>query len=102
MDEEIRQIIINIQNQIESLERKITEGVFSNTVITTKEQIVQRGGIQSNNYVAGTSGWRLDADGNINGNTPLAGTKVYYVSDTSGGAVNRKLTFKNGILISET
>lgn len=33
---------------------------------------------------------------------PLAGTKVYYVSDSSGGAVNRKLTFSNGILVSET
>ena len=34
--------------------------------------------------------------------TPLAGTKVYYVSDTSGGAVTRKLTFTDGILTSET
>lgn len=34
--------------------------------------------------------------------TGLAGTKVYYVSDTSGGAVTRKLTFTNGILTSET
>jgi hypothetical protein len=34
--------------------------------------------------------------------TPLSGTKVYYVSDTSGGAVTRKLTFVNGILTSET
>lgn len=32
----------------------------------------------------------------------LAGTKVYYVSDTSEGTVNRKLTFLNGVLISET
>ena len=38
----------------------------------------------------------------IDGQTPLAGTKVYYVSDTSGGAVTRKLTFTNGILTSET
>ncbi len=38
----------------------------------------------------------------INGNTPLAGTKTYYVANTSGGAVNRKLTFSDGILISET
>src|SRR3990167_2699914 len=37
----------------------------------------------------------------INGNTPLAGTKVYYVSDSSGGAVTRKLTFVDGILTSE-
>ena len=28
--------------------------------------------------------------------------KVYYVSDTSGGAVTRKLTFTNGILTAET
>jgi hypothetical protein len=33
---------------------------------------------------------------------PLAGTKVYYVSDSSGGAVNRKLTFQDGILVAET
>lgn len=32
----------------------------------------------------------------------LVGTKIYYVSDSSGGTVNRKLTFLNGILISET
>ena len=38
----------------------------------------------------------------IDGPTPLAGTKVYYVSDTSGGATTRKLTFTNGILTSET
>jgi len=33
--------------------------------------------------------------------TGLAGTKVYYVSDTSGGAVTRKITFTDGILTSE-
>lgn len=38
----------------------------------------------------------------INNNTPLQGTKIYYVSDSSGGTVNRKLTFINGILVSET
>ncbi len=32
---------------------------------------------------------------------PLSGTKIYYVSDTSGGAVNRKLTFTDGVLIAE-
>ncbi len=33
---------------------------------------------------------------------PLASTKIYYVSDTSGGAVTRKLTFVDGILTAET
>ena len=32
----------------------------------------------------------------------LAGTKVYYVADSSGGAVTRKLTFVDGILTLET
>lgn len=34
--------------------------------------------------------------------TPLAGTKIYYVADSSGGSVTRKLTFTDGILTSET
>ena len=38
----------------------------------------------------------------INSATPLSGTKTYYVADSSGGAVNRKLTFVNGILTAET
>lgn len=33
--------------------------------------------------------------------TVSASAKVYYVSDTSGGAVTRKLTFTNGILSAE-
>lgn len=37
----------------------------------------------------------------IDGQTPLAGTKVYYVADSSGGAVTRKLTFVDGILTAE-
>jgi hypothetical protein len=32
----------------------------------------------------------------------LTGTKIYYVADSSGGAVTRKLTFVDGILTSET
>jgi hypothetical protein len=32
----------------------------------------------------------------------LPGTKTYYVSDSSGGTVTRKLTFVNGLLIAET
>jgi TolA-binding protein len=32
----------------------------------------------------------------------LHGIKIYYVADSSGGAVTRKLTFKDGILTYET
>lgn len=33
---------------------------------------------------------------------PLAGAKQYYVSDSSGGAVTRRLTFTDGVLTSES
>jgi hypothetical protein len=46
--------------------------------------------------VASTNGRLID------GQTPLSGTKVYYVSDTLGGLNTRKLTFTNGILTAET
>lgn len=34
--------------------------------------------------------------------TQLAGSKVYYVADSSEGAVTRKLTFTDGVLTAET
>lgn len=43
-----------------------------------------------------------DGLGGFSATEPLSGTKVYYVSDSSGGLVTRKLTFINGILTSET
>jgi hypothetical protein len=50
----------------------------------------------------GTEELWIDTDEEAITGTPLAGTKVYYVSDSSGGTVNRKLTFVNGILTAET
>lgn len=38
----------------------------------------------------------------VDGPAPLAGTKIYYVADSSGGDVTRKLTFVDGILTAET
>ena len=47
-------------------------------------------------YSTGDNAWHfIPASG-------LAGTKTYYVSDSSGGAVTRKLTFIDGILTAET
>ena len=44
-----------------------------------------------------STGWKL-----IDGQTPLSGTKEYYVSLTSGWAVTTKITFVNGILTAVT
>lgn|SRR3990167_4277638 len=34
--------------------------------------------------------------------TPLSGVQSYYVADSSGGVVTRKLTFTDGVLTSQT
>jgi parallel beta-helix repeat protein len=52
-------------------------------------------GIDGASGIAGASG----ATGPVP--SGLAGTKVYYVSDTSGGSPTRKLTFTDGILTAE-
>lgn len=54
--------------------------------------------------VESSSGVITDIVATVNSKAPkgLAGTKIYYVSDTSGGAVTRKLTFTDGVLTSET
>lgn len=62
-----------------------------------KEFTLNDASLTSGAYPVATTNGRL-----TNGPTPLAGTKTYWVSDTSGGAVTRKLTFTNGILTSET
>ncbi len=50
-------------------------------------------------YVVGPASATADFPALFNGTT---GTKVYYVSDTNGGPVDRKLTFLNGLLTAET
>ena len=72
---------------------------------TITDTTVKRKGIVLNDGANLTSGKIPIASINgrlIDGQTPLAGTKVYYVSDTSGGVTDRKLTFIDGILVSET
>lgn len=70
-------------------------GVIQGAIIT--------GGTTSSTLIAGVTGVLYGNGASpITSIPPLAGTKVYWVSDSSGGLINRKLTFQNGVLISET
>lgn len=60
----------------------------SSIPLNIDRSLVGRGFVKGTSYFAGI--------------TPLTGAKVYYVADSSGGAVTRKLTFTNGILTSQT
>jgi hypothetical protein len=77
----------------------LTDRLYFSTGNSARKEVVL------NNGTALTSGKIPICSTNgrlIDGQTPLSGTKIYYVSDTSGGTVNRKLTFVDGILTSQT
>lgn len=63
---------------------------------------VPKGGTGVNTIALGSIPVGAGAGAITTQTTVAATAKVYYVSDTSGGAVNRKLTFTNGILSAET
>lgn len=71
---------------------------FTITTGAARKGLVLNNGanLTSGKYPIATTNGRL-----TDGPTPLAGVKVYYVSDTSGGPVTRKLTFTDGVLTSE-
>lgn len=75
------------------------QGTLDGQVNPTNALTVSQGGTGATTLTGILKG---NGTGAITAITPLAGTKVYYVSDTSGGVVNRKLTFQDGILVSET
>lgn len=68
----------------------------SNSVITTGNTIYEIYTYSSGitNSLSGNNSLNVNVGG-------LAGTNVFYVSATSGGATNVKLTFTNGVLVSK-
>ncbi|HYD92189.1 MAG TPA: hypothetical protein VEA37_11970 [Flavobacterium sp.] len=79
-NEEQQNLIQNLIERIEALEGQIKPQVIS--------------------YLPKGPNYRiLELEGVVNAG--LSGTNVYYVSDSSGGAVNRKLTFTDGILTAQ-
>lgn len=75
---------------------QLTDSALS-TMVT-----VPKGGTGVNSLTSGGVVIGQGAGAVITQSTVAAGAKIYYVSDSSGGAVTRKLTFTNGVLSSET
>lgn len=74
-------------------------GQFNPNNAFTTPVTVPNGGTGANTLTGILKG---NAAGAFTAIAPLAGTKIYWVSDTSGGVVNRKLTFTDGVLTAET
>jgi len=86
-----------LQKQIEDIQKQIQQFYRSSSIDRNVETAFKERlffGLKGILYGDGSS--------TLTAITPLAGTKVYYVSDSNGGLITRKLTFQNGILISET
>lgn len=95
--------IQQLQIQLNDLQRKIDNFYNSSTIDRNVETaLTERFGFDKTN-IATLTGILVGANSSkLTAVVPLSGTKVYYVSDSSGGAVTRKLTFTSGILTSET
>jgi hypothetical protein len=65
MPDEILQSIVNLQNQINELSAQIGNGNFSNTVLQNKNVIQQSGAMRSPDFVTGSAGWSINADGSV-------------------------------------
>jgi len=89
----------DLQKQINEL-KAILEALNSANSIPLKidQALVGRGFIKTIKLTG-----ILKANGNspLTAITPLSGTKIYYVADSSGGSTTRKLTFVNGVLTAE-
>ena len=72
-------------------------GAITVTSLDAGSGAITTTGTVTGGYIIPTTAYKA-----VDGTVGLAGTKVYYVSDSSGGAVTRKLTFKDGLLVSET
>lgn len=107
MNAETKKEIDNINKQIEKLTQSIDNlsksSSFPRDTETAIRERLQYTTIQSFiTTLSSLTGILKASSGVLSAVTPLSGTKVYYVADTSGGAVTRKLTFSNGVLISES
>ncbi len=99
MQEQIR----TMQMQIEELTRKLDNFSRSSSIdIDVQNALTERLPFDSTNIESITGILKANGTATLDVIVPLAGTKVYYVANSSGGAVTRKLTFTNGILTAET
>jgi len=90
--EELQLQINSLQNQINNLPIQ-NKQKFSNTTINTTETVVQRGGIQSAEFSTGATGWRFDADGNLEANAghfrgDVTGASGTFSGVLTGGSLN--------------
>jgi hypothetical protein len=91
--DELQQQIVQLQNQVNELGSKIGKNEFSNVVMSTKEVQVQNGEYRSNNFVTGTSGWQLTAEGNLEANNgyfrgDLTGATGTFSGTIAGGSLD--------------
>jgi uncharacterized protein YjbI with pentapeptide repeats len=91
-NEDIQLQITSLQNQINNLS-SLAPKQYSNTIIQNKETVVQRGGIQSAEFSTGATGWRFDADGNLEANAghfrgDVTGASGIFSGVLTGGSLN--------------
>jgi len=68
-DDEITQRLIHLQDQIDELSLRLGKDNFSNTIIENKTIIQQTAKYRSKDFVSGSTGWEIRADGEVEFNS---------------------------------
>jgi hypothetical protein len=82
--DELQQKIVSLQNQIDQLSAQINNGLFSNTILQSKNLIQASGAMISPNFVSGSAGWSLDSLGNLEAQNGIFRGSISASSITGG------------------
>ncbi len=63
--DELQQQIADLTNKYNELNSRIGQNEYSNNIVTSKDLVMQNGSYRSNNFVTGSVGWQIDAEGNV-------------------------------------
>lgn len=99
MTPEQLQLLQEIKERLDEL--SIATGIPDDVESAFRFRLGLTGNVGLNTLLALTGVLYGDGNGGFTATSPLSGTHAYYVSDSSGGAVTRKLTFTDGVLTSQ-
>ena len=99
MTPEQLQLLYELRDRIDEL--SLATGIPDDVESAFRSRLNLTDNVGLNTLLALTGVLYGNGVGGFSAVAPLSGTHVYYVSDSSAGPVTRKLTFQDGILISQ-
>jgi len=83
--DELESKIVQLTNRITQLELQLNSGIFSNTILQSKNLIQASGAMTSPNFVSGSAGWSLNSEGDLEANDGTFRGNIYASGGQIGG-----------------